>query len=166
MRPSRMFGSAALLAHGSLLMGLDAAAGSRGIESIHVVDRSDSSCACAKSESSHQPNHMRPGRRRRFYLAILTERSKSTPRYDISRLRNHASHVSAHAIHARADRSPMHLSIAAEQPCARCKQSAWPVTWMTIGRHGMRRPPHDLLSLGMSISLPIFNSTDVAELRG
>jgi hypothetical protein len=46
--------------HGSLLSGLDGAAGSRGIESIHVVDQSASSCAGAKSESSHHPNHMRP----------------------------------------------------------------------------------------------------------
>src|SRR5258708_6064732 len=52
--------------------------------------------------------------RRRFYLAVQIERSKPTPRYDISRLRNRASHVSAHAIHAHADCSPLHRSTMAE----------------------------------------------------
>jgi hypothetical protein len=46
--------------HGSLLAGLDRATGSRGIESIHVVDRSTSPCAGAESESSRHPDHMRP----------------------------------------------------------------------------------------------------------
>lgn len=89
--------------HRIALAELDGAAGSRGIESIHVVDRSASSCAGAQSESSDHPNHMRPGRRRRFYLAVQIERSTSPLRYDISRLRNIASHVSPHAIHAHAD---------------------------------------------------------------
>ena len=58
-------------------------------------------------------------RRRRFYLAVLIERLTFAPRYDISLLRNRASHVSPHAIHARADRSPMRRLVPAEPFCAR-----------------------------------------------
>jgi hypothetical protein len=67
----------------------------------------------------NKPNHMRPGRWPRFYLAVLIERATSAPHYDISRLRNRASHVSPHVIHARTDRSRMRQSVAAELSCAR-----------------------------------------------
>jgi hypothetical protein len=104
-----------------------------------------------------------------FSLAVQVERSTSTLRYDISRLRNSASHVSAHAIHAHADCSPMHRSTAAEPSCARCKQSARPATPMTIGPHCMRRQPHDLLSWAYQFhfrsSFNCGGTTDGAELR-
>ncbi len=48
-------------------------------------------------------NHNQRDRRRRFYLAVLIERPTSAPRYDISLLRNCASHVSPRAIPAHAD---------------------------------------------------------------
>src|SRR6266849_2419745 len=62
-----------------------------------------------------------PERHRRFYLAVQIDPPTSTPRYDISLLRNRASHVSAHAIPLRADRSSLRRSRAAEPSCARCK---------------------------------------------
>jgi DNA-binding transcriptional LysR family regulator len=80
-----------------------------------------------------------------FYLAVQIERPTSTRRYDISLLRNRASHVSAHAIPLNADRSPLCRSRAAEPSCARCKTCARSAMRMTIGRHCKRRPPHDLL---------------------
>jgi hypothetical protein len=91
-------------------------------------------------------NHNQHAGRPCFSLAVQIERSTSTLHCDISRLRNSGSHVSAHAIHAHADCSPLHRSTTAEPSCARCKQSARPATRMTIGRYRMRRPPHDLLS--------------------
>jgi hypothetical protein len=45
---------------GLLLNGLSGSAGSLAIENIHVVDRSASRFAGTKSDSSHDPNHMRP----------------------------------------------------------------------------------------------------------
>lgn len=60
-------------------------------------------------------HHHQRGRRRRFYLAVLIERPTFAPRYDISLVRNRASHVSQHAIHACADRSRMRWLVAAER---------------------------------------------------
>jgi hypothetical protein len=91
-------------------------------------------------------NHNQHAGRPCFSLAVQIERSKSTPRYDISLLRNRASHVSAHAIHAHADWSLRHRSTTAEPSCAGCKQSARRATRMTIGRHCMHHRPLDLLS--------------------
>jgi hypothetical protein len=123
------------------------------------------------SEASHLPlpqPYQHDGRRR-FYLAVQIECSKSTQRYDISRLRNRALHVSAHAIHAHAECSPLRRSTTAEPSCARCKQSARPATRMTIGRHCMRRPTQDLLILGCRFHFRLsFNNdriTDAAALR-
>jgi hypothetical protein len=112
-------------AHGSLLTGLDGAAGSRGIESIHVVDRSARSCAEADPESSHHPNHMCPAA-----AALLSRRPKSSVRSLLRAtifpdLRNRASHVSAHANHAHADCSPLHRSTMAEP--------SWPVANRALG---------------------------------
>jgi hypothetical protein len=108
------------------------------ISSIPVVaSKLSSSCRMLKV------HRFKSCRRPCFSLAVQIERSKSTPRCDISLLRNH---VSAHAIHAHADWSLRHRSTTAEPSCAGCKQNARRATRMTIGRHCMRRPPHDLLS--------------------
>jgi hypothetical protein len=154
---------------GSLPTGPDRAAGSRGIESIHVVDRSASrsSTRCPPNLNSH--NHNQHAGRPCFSLAIQIERSTSTLRYDISRLRNSASHVSSHAIHVYADCSPLHRSMTAEPSRERCKQSARQAMPMTIGRHCKRRPPHDLRIRGCRFyfgsSFNCGSTTDVAELR-
>jgi hypothetical protein len=122
---------------------------------------------CPPKLNSH--NHNQHAGRPCFSLAVLIERPTSTPRYDISRLRNQASHVSAHAIHGHVDGSSLHRSTTAEPSCTRCKQSARPATRMTIGRHCMRRPPHDLLSWACRFrfrsSFDCGSTTDVAELR-
>jgi hypothetical protein len=98
---------------------------------------------CPLNVNSH--NHNQHAGRPCFSLAVQIERSTSTPRYDISRLRNRASHVSARAIPPHADCSSPRWPTVTEPSCARCKQSARPAARMTIGRHCMRRPPHDLL---------------------
>jgi hypothetical protein len=71
-----------------------------------------------------------------LYLAVLIERPTSTPSYDISLLRNRASHVVALAILPRADCSPMHLSTAVALISVGCKQCDRPAARMTIGRIG------------------------------
>jgi len=122
---------------------------------------------CLVKLNSH--NHNQHAGRPCFSLAVQIERSTSTLRYDISLLRNRASHVSAHAIHAHADCSPLHPSTTAEPSCVRCKQSAQPATRMTIGRQCMRRPPPDLLGWACRFhfrsSFNCGSTTDVAELR-
>jgi hypothetical protein len=122
---------------------------------------------CLLNLNSH--NHNQHAGRPCFSLAVQIERSTSTPRCDISRLRKRGSHVSAHAIHAHADCSPLHRSTTAKPSSARCKQSARPATRMTIGRHCMRRPPHDLLSWACRFyfrsSFNRRSTTGAAELR-
>jgi hypothetical protein len=59
------------------------------------------------------PQPHAPGRRPRFYLAVLIERPTFAPRYDISLRRNRASHVSGPAIPPHADCSRLHLSTTA-----------------------------------------------------
>jgi hypothetical protein len=54
------------------------------------------------------------------------------------------------------------IGTTAEPSCARCKQSARSATRMTIGRHCMRRPPHDLLSWTCRFH---FRSSSIAEVR-
>jgi hypothetical protein len=114
-------------------------------------------------------NHNQHAGRPCFSLAVQIERSKSTPRYDISLLRNRASHVSAHAIHAHADWSLRHRSTTAEPSCAGCKQSARRATRMTIGRHCMHHRPLDLLSRACRFyfrsSFNCRSATGAAELR-
>ena len=63
---------------------------------------------CLLNLNSH--NHNQHAGRPCFSLAVLIERSTSTPRYDIVRLRNRASHVSADAIHAHVEGSSLHRS--------------------------------------------------------
>jgi hypothetical protein len=121
---------------------------------------------CPLNLNSH--NHNQHAGRPCFSLAVQIEPSTSTPRYDIFRLRKRGSHVSAHAIHAHVDCSPLHRSTTAEPSCARCKQSARPAKRMTMGRHCMRRPPNDLLSWAcrshFGSSFNCGRITDVAEL--
>jgi hypothetical protein len=115
--------------------------------------------------NSHNQHAGRPC----FSLAVLIGRPRSTLRYDISRFRTFASHVSVHAIHAHVDCSPLHRSMTTEPSCARCKQSARQATRMTIGPHCMRRQPHDLLGLACRFhfrsSFNCGGTTDGAELR-
>jgi hypothetical protein len=99
---------------------------------------------CPLNLSSH--NHNQHDSSPCFYLAVSVERSKSTPRYDISLRRNRAPHVSGPRIPMRTDRSPTRRS-AAEPSRAHCKDCARPATRMTIGRHCASRPPHDLQTL-------------------
>jgi len=121
----------------------------------------------AQKLTSLQPHA--PGRRRRFYLAVLIERSKPAPRYDISLRRNRALRVNGPAFPPHADWSPLHRSTAAEPSCARCKRCTRPATRMTIGRHYKRRPSQDLLIWGCRFHFRLsFNSgsiSDIAALR-
>src|SRR5258705_8258839 len=72
---------------------------------------------CLLNLNSH--NHNQHAGRPCFSLAVLIERSKPAPRYDISLLRNRASHVSALAIHAHAHCSRLDRSTTAEPSRAR-----------------------------------------------
>jgi hypothetical protein len=144
MRPSRMFRSATLPLADHEARRRQPALGALKAFMLLTEAPAGYFTQCLLNFNSH--NHNQHAGRPCFSLAVQIERSMSTPRYDISRLQNIASHVSPHAIHARAHCSPRHRSTTAEPPCARCKQSARPATRMTIGRHCMRRPPHDLLS--------------------
>jgi hypothetical protein len=122
--------------HGSLFTGLDGRQPALGtLKAFKSLTEAPagSFTRCPPNLNSH--NHNQHAGRPCFSLAVQIERSTSTLRYDISRLRNRALHVRAHAIHAHADCSPLHRSMAAELSCARCKQSVRPATRMTIGRH-------------------------------
>ena len=130
--------------------------GARIVDILDVLDKTYGKSDSKEAQKLKSPQPYAPGRRRRFYLAVLIERPTSTPRYDISLLQNRASHVSGPAIPLHPDYSPMHRSTAAEPSCARCKQCARPAMRMTIGRHRKRRPRHDLLIWGMSVSRPTF----------
>ena len=69
-----------------------------------------------------------------LYLAFLIGRTKSTQHYDISLLRNRASHVSGPAVPPHADCSPLHRSTSAEPSCACCEQCARLAVRKTIRR--------------------------------
>jgi hypothetical protein len=109
----------------------------------------------------HSYNHNQHAGRPCFSLAVQIERSTSTSHYDISRHRNRSSHVRAHAIHAHADCSPLHRSTTAEPTSVRCNQSARPAMRMTIGRHCMRRPSHDLRSLACRFHFDLHSIAEV-----
>ena len=94
--------------------------------------------------------------RRRFYLALLIGRPRSTLRYAISLRRDRASNISSPAVPSHADRSPVHQSAAAEPSCAHCRECAWPAMRMTIGPALIAPSMARLIDLGMSVSLPIF----------
>jgi len=145
------------------------AAGARIIDIIDVLAETDSRGVQRGGVKSQSIQPHAPGRRRRFYLAVLVGRPRSTLRYDISLLRNHASHVSGPAVPPYAGCSPLQRSTAAEPSCTRCKQCARPAMRMAIGRHCVRRRPHDLRILGCRLHFRCsFNSgsiTDVATLR-
>jgi hypothetical protein len=149
MRPSRMFRSAALLLadHCSWDSTGQPAPGALKAFMLLTEAPAGSFTQCPLNLNSH--NHNQHAGRPCFSLAVPIERSTSTLRYDISRLRDRASHVSAHAIHAHAEGSSLHRSTTAEPSCACCKQSVRPATRMTVGRHSsaaalrswLRAPP-------------------------
>ena len=117
----------------------------RIVDILHVLSKTYGNAFLRELKNSNHSNQMRPAT-----AALLSRRfrSKSTPRYDISLLRNRASPINGNAIHAHADCSPLHRSTATEPSCARCKQCARPATRMTIGQHCKRSPGHDLLTWG------------------
>jgi hypothetical protein len=65
---------------------------------LEVLNETDGKGDSAEAQKLKSPQPHAPGRRPRFYLAVLTERLTSAPRYDISLRRNRASNVSPHAI--------------------------------------------------------------------
>jgi hypothetical protein len=81
---------------------------------LEVLSKTYGKGDSAEAQKLKSPQPHAPGRRPRFYLAVLIERLTSTPRYDISLHQNRASHVNGHAIHAHADCSPLRRSTAAE----------------------------------------------------
>jgi hypothetical protein len=109
--------------------------GARIVEMLDVLSKTYGKGVPEGAQKLKTPQPHAPSRRRCFYLAVLIERSKFTLRYDISLLRNRASHVHRPAILPHADCSTLRRSTAAEPSCARCKQCARPATRMTIGRH-------------------------------
>jgi hypothetical protein len=134
----------------------------------HSCRQSASSCAGAKSESLHHPNHMRPADGGAF-----TSQSKSS----VQRLRCATIFPDSETLHdtsarMRFPRTPIaHRCIGQRRPNRRacCKQGALPATRMTIGQHCVRRSPHDLLSWACRFhfrsSFNCGSTTDVAELR-
>jgi hypothetical protein len=148
MRQSRMIRSAALFLADHCPRDSTGQPALRALKAFMLLTEAPagSSTRCPPNLNSH--NHNQHAGRPCFSLAIQIKRSTSTLRYDISLLRNRASHCSAHAIHVHATCSPLHRSTTAAPTRARSKQSARPATRMTIGRHCMRRPLHDLVSWG------------------
>ena len=108
------------------------------------------------SPNPNSHNHNQHAGRPCFSLAVQIERSTSTLRYDIYRLRNRASRVSEHAIHAHAECSPLHQSTTAEPSCARCKKkrSAGDADDNRTALYA--QPTARFTELGMSVSLRIF----------
>src|SRR5258705_11109232 len=121
---------------------------------------------CPLNLNSH--NHNQHAGRPCFSLAVLIEHPTSTPRYDISRLRKCASHLSAHAIHAHADCSPLHRNDG--RTVVRPLQTERSVGDADDNRTALYAPPTARFTeLDLSVSLSIFincgSTTDVAELR-
>jgi hypothetical protein len=83
-----------------------------------VLSKTDGKGISAKAQKLKSPQPHAPGRWPRFYLAVLIERLRSAPHYDISLLRNRAPDVSEPVIPLHADCSPLHRLIAAEPSCA------------------------------------------------
>ena len=110
------------------------------------IGKSTSSRLLATPCNLNSNNHNQHDGSRCFYLAILIERSKPTPRYDISLLRNRASNLGGTAIPLQADCETLRRSTTAEPSCVRCKKCAGLAMRMTIRQNCMRRPPRDLLS--------------------
>lgn len=86
---------------------------------LEILSKTYGRAILRRLKNSNQPNHMRPARRRRFYLAVLVERLTFAPRYEIPLRRYDARHVSPNGIDARADRSRIRRLAAAETSCAR-----------------------------------------------
>ena len=61
---------------------------------LDVLSKTYGKGVSAEAQKLKTPQPHAPDGSRRFYLAVLIERPTSTPRYDISLLRNRASHVS------------------------------------------------------------------------
>ena len=118
----------------------------REIDFVSVSQKAPSGRFMRRPLNINSHNHNQRDRRRRFYLAVQFERSKSTPRYDILLLRNRAPPSGGPAIPPHADCSTLRRSTAAEPSCARCKTCARPAIRMTMGRHYVCRLPHDLLT--------------------
>ena len=51
---------------------------------LEVLSKMYGRAILRRLKNANHPNHMRPARRRRFYLAVLIERLTFAPRYDIS----------------------------------------------------------------------------------
>src|SRR6266568_4504387 len=78
------------------------------------------------------------------------------PRYDISLIRNRASHVNGHALRAHADCSPLRRSTAAE-PSPRPSQTVRSISDADDNQTALWGPPTARFTdLGMSVSLPTF----------
>jgi hypothetical protein len=145
MRPSRMFRSAALLLVGH------SSRDSTGRLALEALKTCMSLTEAPAGSLTRCPLTSTPT------TTISTPAGRAFPlpsKSSVQRLRcatifpdpeNCGSHV-AHAVHAHVDCPPLHRSTTIEPSFARCKQSARPATRMTIGRHCMRRQPHDLLS--------------------
>jgi hypothetical protein len=156
MRPSRMIRSAALLlvdhcprdSTGQLALG--------ALKAFMLLTDAPaaSSTRCPPNLNSH--NHNQHAGRPCFSLAFQIERSTPTLRYDISRLRNSASHVSAHAIHAHADCSSLHRSTMTEPSGSRCKTER-SASDADDNRTALWVPfTARFADFGMSVSLPTF----------
>lgn len=130
--------------------------GPRIVEMLNVLSKTYGKGVWKGAQKLKTPQPHAPSRRRCFYLAVLIERPTSTPRYDISLLRNRAPHVSAHAIHAHAGCSPVRRSTAAE-PSPRPSQTVRSISDADDNQTALWAPPTARFTdLGMSVSLPTF----------
>jgi hypothetical protein len=68
--------------------------GGRIVEMLDVLGKTYGKGVSEEARNLKTPQPHAPGRRRRFYLAVLIDRPTSTPRCDFSFLRNRAPHVS------------------------------------------------------------------------
>jgi hypothetical protein len=86
---------------------------------LEVLSKMYGRAILRRLKNANHPNHMRPVRRWRFYLAVQIERLTFAPGCDISLRKKRELHVSPNAIHAHVYRSPMSRLVAAEPSCAR-----------------------------------------------
>jgi hypothetical protein len=139
---------------GSLLTGLDWAAGSRGIENMHVVDRSASRLPDAMSLNLNSHNHNQHAGRPCFSLAIQIKRSTSTLRYDISRSRK--LWITRRACCSCTRRLPTATSVNDDRTVVRPLQTERSASDADDNRTALYAPPTARFTeLGMSVSLPI-----------
>jgi hypothetical protein len=137
-------------------LGKVCADGARIVEMLDVLRKTYGKGVWEKAQKLKTLQPHAPRRRRCFYLAVQIERPTSTPRYDISLLRNRASYVSEHALRAHAVAYRMHRSKAAKPSCARCKACARPAM-LDDNRTALCMPPSARFTdLGMPVSLPTF----------